>query len=794
MIKISTSNDLGTYKVNVHCTNLSASEEVENKQGYDIDFLSNEGTINLLGTRRIMFPADAFGHLRKELIFSLGEEIARQIIFRFGYECGANDAIPIAETIKNRDISILLGPFFHCIEGIVLAKNQLLEFSKDGTLEKMSGSWFNSYEVEQHLKYHGLAREAACWSLTGYASGFASCVFNEELLCIETECAATGSSSSCTYEIRPVSQWPPEVKNRWFFEDYTAHVKKDLSNLLAEERERDFQRRLLQDCFGQLYRQGEEKLLLRKLIYYAHRLVKARYTALFHIGTERQIVLEEYVGNESIFTQRYNSLIKALVDKALHFGDSFIQSETDPQIGVLRFLSVPVTVEKTIANVMVIITDNKINNETIEKLKLLTYFSGTKLEQLHITEELSHLKQKTSAMKKEQDYLQETMDELSIISGKTEEFLDCILQGQGILSIVRKLGEITQTYMVITDESENIIISNLNKERAENLLQRMRKKNNETNNHIYIPLQAAKKKLGDLWAVERHQPLDKKQKAILEKGARIISLELLKEQEAQLQYRFNFFDLLLSGKYTGTEVLITQANKVGFCLDGIYQLIGLSIESFDTKNEMHTSWELLYHHVRTFIKSRTSSSKVLMFDKVLIIFLSFTDKYWEKKEINGLLNQLLKSLKDTFTKQGIYMVAGRICRNNLNHYPVAYREIRSCISIMSNLKQRDRVVDIENLGVLSILFEVEQDKLVDFVNHILGPLVEYDEKYGSELIMTLSKFVKNNFNIQSTARNSFISSSTLKYRLKKIREFMGFDLDDPEVRLSLQLALKLTEY
>jgi sugar diacid utilization regulator len=688
----------------------------------------------------------------------------------------------------------LLGTFFHCIEGIVLAKNQLLEFSKHGKLEKMRGSWFNSYEVEQHLKYNGLSRESVCWSLTGYASGFASCVLNEELLCIETECAATGSSSSCTYEIRPVNQWPPEVRQRWLFEEYTIHAEKDLQNLLADERERDFQRRLLQDCFGQLYRQGEEKSLLRKLIYYAHRLVKARYTALFHIGTEKQVILEEYVGNESFYSQKYNSLINALVDKALHFGDSFIQSETDPQIGVLRFLSVPVTVENAISNVMVVITENKINNETIEKLKLLTYFSGTKLEQLHINEELNNLKQKTSEMKKEQDYFQDVMKELSFISGKTEEFLDCILQGQGSLSIVRKLGEITQTYIVITDENDNILASNLNKERAENLLQRTRKQNNEANNHFYIPLQAAKKKLGDLWAVERHQPLDNKQKAILEKGARIISLELLKEQEAQLHYRFNFFDLLLSGKYTGIEVLITQANKVGFYLDGIYQLIGLSIESLDSKNEMHTSWELLYHHVRTFIKSRSSRSKVLMFDKVLIIFLSFTDKYWEKKEIDNLLNQLLESLKNTFTKQGIYMVAGRVCRNNINHYPVAYREIKSCLSIMSNLRQRDRVVYIENLGVLSILFEVEQDKLVDFVNHILGPLVEYDEKYGSELIMTLSKFAKNNFNIQCTSRNSFISSSTLKYRLKKIKEFMGFDLDDPEVRLSLQLALKLTEY
>ena len=139
-------------------------------------------------------------------------------------------------------------------------------------------------------------------------------------------------------------------------------------------------------------------------------------------------------------------------------------------------------------------------------------------------------------------------------------------------------------------------------------------------------------------------------------------------------------------------------------------------------------------------------------------------------------------------------MAGRVCGHDLTHYPPAYREIKSCLSIMESLKQRDRVVYIENLGVLSILLEVEQQKLTNFVNDILGPIVKYDEQNNSELLPTLSSFVNNNFNIQATARNSYISSSTLKYRLRKIREFKGFELEDPEVRLSLQLALKLTEY
>ena len=41
----------------------------------------------------------------------------------------------------------------------------------------MSGRWRHSYEAEQHLRLFGRSDEPVCWTLTGYASGFASRIF-----------------------------------------------------------------------------------------------------------------------------------------------------------------------------------------------------------------------------------------------------------------------------------------------------------------------------------------------------------------------------------------------------------------------------------------------------------------------------------------------------------------------------------------------------------------------------------------------------------------------------------------
>lgn len=53
--------------------------------------------------------------------------------------------------------------------------------------------WFDSFEAAQHLRAFERPTEPVCWSVVGYASGFASAVMGEECYAIEQECVAAGS-------------------------------------------------------------------------------------------------------------------------------------------------------------------------------------------------------------------------------------------------------------------------------------------------------------------------------------------------------------------------------------------------------------------------------------------------------------------------------------------------------------------------------------------------------------------------------------------------------------------------
>ena len=96
------------------------------------------------------------------------------------------------------------------------------------------------------------------------------------------------------------------------------------------------------------------------------------------------------------------------------------------------------------------------------------------------------------------------------------------------------------------------------------------------------------------------------------------------------------------------------------------------------------------------------------------------------------------------------------------------------------------------MGIYRLLAGLRHtDALTSFYQETLAALVEYDTESGGELVKTLSVFLANNGNASRTAQALHLHRSSLLYRLQRIAEIGGLDLDDAEVRLQLFLALKI---
>ncbi|MBM4423752.1 MAG: hypothetical protein FJ030_10210 [Chloroflexi bacterium] len=96
-----------------------------------------------------------------------------------------------------------------------------------------------------------------------------------------------------------------------------------------------------------------------------------------------------------------------------------------------------------------------------------------------------------------------------------------------------------------------------------------------------------------------------------------------------------------------------------------------------------------------------------------------------------------------------------------------------------------------DLSVHRLLFQLEgHPELTGFVHETLGALIEYDSAHNSSLIQTLAAYFAHHGNLSQTAEALFIHRNTLQYRMDRIAEISGFDLDNPETRLAVQLAIK----
>jgi DNA-binding PucR family transcriptional regulator len=142
---------------------------------------------------------------------------------------------------------------------------------------------------------------------------------------------------------------------------------------------------------------------------------------------------------------------------------------------------------------------------------------------------------------------------------------------------------------------------------------------------------------------------------------------------------------------------------------------------------------------------------------------------------------------------GVAAVSGGLSRSHpgLASLPAAAREAREAVRIGRRVYGAGHLVAFADLGLYRVLHSLrDTPELASFYEQTLGPLAEYDRRAGQNLVETLEAYFAAHGNLSETAQRLVIHRNTLLYRIRRIQEVGSIDLEDPEARLSLQVALK----
>jgi DNA-binding PucR family transcriptional regulator len=119
----------------------------------------------------------------------------------------------------------------------------------------------------------------------------------------------------------------------------------------------------------------------------------------------------------------------------------------------------------------------------------------------------------------------------------------------------------------------------------------------------------------------------------------------------------------------------------------------------------------------------------------------------------------------------------------------AYLEAREALEIGLALGLEGSIFRFDDLLLYHFL-RLEQVLVDRFVDQMLGPLLEYDDRRKGELLKTLDAYFSADGSVKLAGELLFAHPHTVTYRLKQIERLTGWSLRNPEDKLRLQLAVR----
>ena len=120
---------------------------------------------------------------------------------------------------------------------------------------------------------------------------------------------------------------------------------------------------------------------------------------------------------------------------------------------------------------------------------------------------------------------------------------------------------------------------------------------------------------------------------------------------------------------------------------------------------------------------------------------------------------------------------------------------------------RDLIVTMERLNVKRVLYRYEECIVEMAASYLIGKLdphsiagdsvsklIDYDRQYGQETLPTLKAYLECSYNIKRAAKKLHVHENTMRYRVNRIEEIMGIELENSRSAFELVLALTMLEF
>lgn len=150
---------------------------------------------------------------------------------------------------------------------------------------------------------------------------------------------------------------------------------------------------------------------------------------------------------------------------------------------------------------------------------------------------------------------------------------------------------------------------------------------------------------------------------------------------------------------------------------------------------------------------------------------------------------LAESLAERVTRHEV-TVGGAGPVTDVDALPATYAEATRTVSALIALGRSGGGATAMELGFAGLIVGSDPD-VREYVDAVLGPVIDYDRERGSDLVGTLTAYFAAGSSPRHAAGELHVHVNTVAQRLGRVSTLLGEDWQHPERALEVQLALRL---
>ncbi|PDS27480.1 helix-turn-helix domain-containing protein [Rhizobium phaseoli] len=246
-----------------------------------------------------------------------------------------------------------------------------------------------------------------------------------------------------------------------------------------------------------------------------------------------------------------------------------------------------------------------------------------------------------------------------------------------------------------------------------------------------------------------------------------------------------FFEIV-EARWRDAGDVAQRAQRLGLSFAIPQQMI---VVDFPDKTKAFGGASVDVEHTLTRIMQQASvQANLIAIDGGVVCLMPYDTS--KRQERTAKLTRRIAEELGRYFGEAPVVVSGNRC-DTPPDYPAAWERCGRMIRIGRSFGLTG-AISAQDFGPLPMLVAAsEAGDVRSFVQESVGAIAEHDRENGTPYMETLSTYLQEGCRSQACADTMGLHVTTLRYRLSRIQELFGVDVETPEKRFAVELAIRL---